>query len=294
MNEEGLSPAARREFEKIKPRLEDGDPWNFESSEILRTIASKSFLDAPITNDHEKFGAEIEQYEHLASREIPDASVIEVRNQGFAAWEKSREELKVAFELQQFARNELLSIFGDYGTTSRPLDDFLVELIPIPTKGNTREQEFMEFLRTLIERKMMPLVETSSGVERRESEITSEAELSWSYLASEGISTSFETDIRDQFLQWRGSQKHETNLTVTNAARTGKKAEKMEKMLGLLPHSPRANQTIGLVEWRKKAKQLLSIPSSTFDKYRKELKPRFVEKPKWRFRVDTAKPSEKM
>lgn len=232
----------------------------------------------------------------LAERNTSDVTEWEIKRQGIEVLEKSREEYRVAVELQAYA---IAQIPADISTAlaklpeSATLDEFLERLMP-DTDKIVRHERVMRFLANRYEGCVDIQMEAHPSNLSRAERITQMARDELETWEHAGLSQDSQYWIQDEFRAWWKTQTDGNPLTKTNAARSGEKAAKMEKMLELLPHTKRPNETMSLDDWRKKAKLILEIPSGTFDKYRKELKPRFVEKPKWRFRVDTAKPSEKM
>lgn len=291
MNHPDLSPAAQLELERLMPAVIGGENWDFEYYALLRTIASRWNLRPLAISADEEFLTKIDLNERLASREIPDMSVIEVKNQGLAAWEKSREELKVALELKDYAAKKLISMFGEDHSMNLPLEEFLASLIPRPTTGYDRASEFMAFLRNLADRDLSDPEGSEPSLESRSKQIDQIADVRWDYLETEGVSEVIQSDIRDMFKEWRKCNQREHSLVTVNTKKKASKAVKMEKMLQLLPSNNRANETIDLKTWRKKAEEILEIPERSFDRYRKQLAGRFVESPTGRFRRER-KPRE--
>jgi hypothetical protein len=284
MNHPDLSPAAQLELKRLMPAVIDGESWDFEYAALLRTVASRWNLPPLEISADEELLSEIDLNERLASREIPDTSVIEVKNQGLAAWEKSREELRVALELKGYAAKKLISMFGKDQSMNLPLEEFLASLNPRPTAGHDRASEFMEFLRHLADRDLSATKGSEPNLESRSKQIDQIADVRLDYLETEGVSEMIQADIREMFKKWRKCNQEEHSLSATNTKKRASKAENMEKMLQLLPQSNRANETMDLATWKKRAKEILDIPERTFDRYKKELKGRFEDSTKGRFR----------
>ena len=284
MNHPDLSPAAQREFKRLMPAVNNGENLDFEYFALLETIASRWNLPPLQISGDEEFLSEIDLYERLASREIPDASVIEVKNQGLAAWEKSHEEIRVALELKDYAAKKLISVFGEDQSMNIPLEALLASLNPRPTAGHDRASEFMAFLRNLADRNLSAPERSVASLESRSKQIDQIADVRWDHLETEGVSEVIQADVRDMFKEWRKRNQGEHSLKATNTKKQSSKVETMEKMLQLLPQSNRANETMDLATWRKKAKDILGITERSFDRYRKELEERFVEHPKRKFR----------
>lgn len=270
MNEEDLSPEARQRLRELTPSTDSVENWNFAYLDMLKG---------------------------LAEEELPDLADVEIKGRGMEVLKRSRKEHAVAVELRAYAVEFLgPDISADLAKLPEPasLDDFLGRVMPNTGKQVLRDR-FMRFLIAEAERQVDQQMELhpKPGVSREEY-ARRMAESDFSLYDIEGLQRPSQYWRGQAFRKWWISQDAGNPLAATNAARTSKKAAKMEGMLKLLTHSKRANETMSLDEWAKKVELILGIPRSTFDKYRKELRPRYVEKPKGRFRVDAAKSSEHM
>lgn len=238
-----LSPAAQRQFDELTPAIVHGRNWNFDYI---------GFLD------------------RLSMRELPDVSVVEVRNQGLEAWERSREELSVALELKEYAANELVSFFGEVNTTSLPLIEFIESLISRPRDGKSRECEFRDFLCSLAESELIPRDQVTMNHKIREDRIAEMGNVRWDFLESEGVSRFIQSHIKNLFTDWR-KQNHPHVETAAIKAKRANKADKMEKMKSILRKSNRTNEGLTSIEWERQALDRLDIPSTTFRRHQKAL-----------------------
>jgi hypothetical protein len=259
MNYPYLSPAAQLTFDELDSAIPKGREWQVHYVRFLKG---------------------------LANRELPSLSEIGVKNRGLAAWEKSVEELCVAQELKQYAAHELVEFFGERSPTHLDFEQFLPLLITRPVAGHTRESEFEEFLRFRVEKDIEGSEKSQSSKESKVEQIVMKAAARLRILKSNGFSEEIQTELGCVFKEWRSLNRTENPLAATNTKKTASKAENMAKMLQLLPQSNRANETMDLATWKKRAKEILEIPERTFDRYRKELKGRLVEKPKGKFRME--------
>lgn len=254
-----LSPAARLAFDELDSAIPQGRHWQSHYVSFLKS---------------------------LTARDLPELSEIEVKNRGLAAWEKSVEELCVARELKQYAAHELVEFFGERSPKQLDFREFLPKLIPRPAAGHTRESEFEIFLRDGVVANIDASAGFQSAMESKEEQIIRCVVARLQGLKNKGVSEATQNELRDAFKQWRKSNPAKHSLTATNTKSQAIRASKLEKMLQLLPQNNRANETMDLATWRKRAEEILGIPGRTFDRYRKELKGRLVEKPKGKFRME--------
>lgn len=267
MNEEDLCPAAQEKLQELTPPIDCEGNWNYAYQNMLR---------------------------ELAEREIPELGDVQIKGQGLEAWERSREEHTVALELKAYAK----AFLGPYISAeiaklpeTISLDDFLSTLMP-NTASKGLHPKFKEFLEAWAKGCVEEQMKHHPRRLSKKKYAAKMAESRLMTLKRSELPSYLQYDLNEEFRTWFKSQDGRKAMAATNAARSAKKEEKMEKMLSLLPHTKRANETMSLGVWRTKAKEICDIPSSTFDKYRKELEPRYLEKPKLRFRVDKLKAPE--
>lgn len=266
-DEENLSPAAQEELKKLTPTINSVEDWNSAYYGLLKG---------------------------LANRDTSDVTEWEVKGQGIEVLEESREKHRVAVELKAFAEAFVGTEISDAIArlpTSTSLDELLQRLMPGQSDKDCRKK-FDEFLKDWSQRHAKELMEINPRKISRSKYAAVLAKARLENLKAVSLPRLVQYDLRKEFDLWNKGCRDVHPLAATNAARSDKKAEKMERMLGLLPKSNRANETMTLDEWREKAKEIWDIPKSTFDKYRKELKLRYIEKPKWKFRVAAEKPPE--
>jgi hypothetical protein len=264
-----LSPAAQRELSELGAAAANSSDWLSDYLAMLK---------------------------NLADRDTSDVTEWEIKGRGIEVLEKAREKYRIAVELKAYAITQIpadISAALAKLPESATLEEFLEGLMPHISKGEQRER-VIQFLSHRYEECVDEQMELHPRKISRDERIAQMARDELETWEHNSLSQESQYWLHKDFKAWWIRLDEGNPLTKTNETSTRKKAEKMDAMLGLLPHNKRANQTISLDEWRKRAKQRLGIPSSTFDIYRKELKPRFTEQPKWRFRVDIANTSEKM
>lgn len=267
MTEDGLSPEARQRLNDLTPTIHAVENWNLAYLDMLKG---------------------------LADEELPDLADVEIKNEGMEALKRSRKDHAVAVELKAYAEAFLGSdISAELSNLPKRsgLDDFLDRVLP-KVDEQTRRNQFMRFLiaeaETHVDEEME--LHPKPGVSREE-RVKQMAESEFGHFSKHGFAatTHFEHELR--FVAWRKRNMPNGSLGAANEKKAAEKKAKLEKLLKLLPHSLRSNETMSLAEWRNRAKSRLDIPNRTFDRYRAELvnDGLCIEKPKGRFRVHSKK-----
>lgn len=269
MNEEDLSHEAQQRLKELTPSSDSEENW---------------------------FVAYLNMLKGLAEKEIPNLADVKIKNQGIEKLELSRKEHAVAVELKNFA----IAMIGPDNSAAiaqlpqhSTLDDFLKRVMP-NTENVVLRERFMQFLIAEAEIQVdeqieLPPKKRVSHAKR----VKGMAKFAFNLYEEQGFDAPSNFYRGQEFRKWWMSKGARNPFVAGNAERTKQKNEKMDKMLSILPHSKRANETMSLDDWRKKSERLYNIPRSTFDKYRKALKPKYIENPKWRFRVNAVKQPEK-
>ena len=262
MNEEDLSPAAQRKLIKLeRATVAGGGDWLPHYMAMLK---------------------------ELAERDTSDVTEWEIKGQGIEILEKTREEYRIAVELKTYAIAQIpVDISAEVAKLpeSVSLDEFLGRLMP-NSSAEDRRREFSGFLRDWAEAQIDEQMELHPKKLSRDKYVAQIAKVRLENLQSSNLPRILQYDLREEFSSWLKPKKRGATLAATNAKKRTTKAQKMEKMLSLLPHSKRANQVMSLKIWRDRAVEILNIPDRTFDRYRKELEGRYIEHPKGKFRVD--------
>jgi len=220
-----LSEAAKRElvamFLKRFPdllhrfKLNFEDDWQFpdlKSPSALRAAGELAAAKAFHIFDY------ITLLDWLASREIPPLVSVEVLNDGLPAWERSREEHRVAHELKAFAIEELAGL-GDesHMEPNQSLDEFLAGLMP-KLGVNVRVDRFKNFLE------FMGDCDTTVDVSAR-----------WDCLEMVGVPDSIQSVIEASFHSWWKNQSEGSGLALSNNAKQSDVQNRLEKIAKLLP-----------------------------------------------------------
>lgn len=229
----------------------------------------------------------------LARRVLPEVDDAVRRNEGLEVYEQSRAEITVAYELKEYA---IAMLDPDISRAVAKLPDYadldaFLESIMKDTGHKVRRNRFMDFLRDEASKQLAnDPPPPGLGLEEDAASrwIESQACARFEALGRESVRALVAYDIKVAYMEWWKRQEKGNPLAAPTKARSDKKAAKMEKMLGRLPCTNRANQTICRADWQREVKLLFDIPESTFDKYLGELRktapPGFIEKPKNKFR----------